>query len=131
MGHFAKIINSFISLKRYWTRATTSCFHFVKWNTFQKYDFYKKQQVKAKSKSKVMPVFVFYLWRNLWQTFRTSVNFLYNFSVSRDTRSLIWGQVFNQSLWKLVQTENTCFKTLQLQNFCKMLGKRCKTGIPL
>ena len=27
--------------------------------------------------------------------------------------------------------ERTCFKTLKLQNFCKMLGERCETETPI
>ena len=49
-------------------------------------------------------------------------------SLSRNTRFLISGQIFNQSLWELVQMESTCFKTLKLQNLCKVLGERCETG---
>ena len=63
--------------------------------------FFKKSQVRVKSRSKFMPVFLFYLWCHLRQTFRTA-------------RSLISGQVFSQWLWKLVQMESTCFKTLKL-----------------
>ena len=48
----------------------------------------KKTQFKVKSRSKVMSVFVFYLWHHLWQTFRTASNFLYNSSLSRNTRFL-------------------------------------------
>ena len=89
---------------------------------------FKKTHFKVKSRSKAMTVFVFYLWRHLWQTFRTAANFLYNSLLSRNTTFLISGQDFNQSLWKLVQMESTCFKTLKLQNFCKMLVERRETG---
>ena len=119
------------TLKRYCIPATASYFmkfYFVKWSTFQKYGFLNKPQVK--SGSKVMPVFVFYLWHHLWQTFRTAANFLYNSSLSRNTRFLISGQVFNQSLWKLIQIEITYSKTLKLQNFCEMHSERCETGVP-
>ena len=107
-------------------------FYVLKWNTFQKYDFFlKKLLIKVRSRPKFMPVFVFYLWRPLWQTCRTAANFLHNSSLSRNTRFFISGQVLNQSLWKEVQMENTCFKTLKLQNFCKMSGEWCETGAPL
>ena len=71
-------------------------------------------------------MFVFYLWRHLWQTFRAVANFLYNSSLSRNARLLTLDQVFNQSLWKLIQMESTYLKTLKLQNFCKMLVKSVK-----
>ena len=95
--------------------------YFAKCNTFQKYDL-KKVQVKVKSTSKVMPVFVFCLWCHFWETFRTAANFLNNSSLSKNTRFLMLGQVFNQSLGKFTQKESTCFKTLKLKFFCKMLG---------
>ena len=91
----------------------------------------KKTQVKIKSRSKVMPVSVFYLWRYLWQTFRISTNFMYNSSLGRSTKFLISDQDFNQSLWKLVQRESIRFETLKSQNFCKMLGEKCVLGTPL
>ena len=50
-----------------------------------------------------MLVFVCYLGHHLWQTFRIVANFLYNFSLSRNTWFLILDPVFNQSLWKLAQ----------------------------
>ena len=53
--------------------------------------------------------------------FGTAANFLYNSLFSRNTRSLKWGQFFNQSLQKLVQMKHTCFKTLKLQNFMRSL----------
>ena len=76
----ASSVESF--LKWFLNPAATSCamkFCFVKWSIFKKYDFLKKLQVKVRSTSKRMSVFVFYLWRHLWQTFRTAANFLYNF----------------------------------------------------
>ena len=69
-------------LKWFLNTAATFCvmkFSFVKWSIFKKYDFLKKLQFKVGSTSKHMSVFVFYLWRHLWQTFRTAANFLYNF----------------------------------------------------
>ena len=78
-----------------------------------------------------MPIFVFYLWRHLWQTFRTAANFLYNSSFSRNTRFLISGQVFNQSLQKLVQMKSTCFKTLKLQNFMRLLSQNIAVLTPV
>ena len=129
-NNFRQLLNCKITsqniLKRYWSAATTSYFmkfYFDKWNTSQKYDFWEKVRVKVKSRSKVMSVFVFYMWLHLWQTFETA-NFLYYSTLSRNTRFLISGQDFNQSLWKLVQMESTCFKTLKLQNFCKMFDER-------
>ena len=89
----------------------------------------KKWQVKVKFRSKVMPVLVFYFWRHLWQFIRTAAIFLYNSSLSRNARFFKSDQAFNQS-WKLVQMENTCFKTLKLQKFCKIFGERCETGGP-
>ena len=83
-----------LQLKQCCTPAARSYFmkfYFLKWNNFERYDF-------LKSRWKVMPFFVFYLWRNLWQTFRTAVNFLYNSPLI-----LISGQVFNQPWWKLTQ----------------------------
>ena len=74
-----------------------------------------------------MLIFVFYLWRHLWQTFTTGANFLYNSSLSRNTRFPTSDQVFSQSLWKLVQMESTHLKTLKLQNFYKILGEKCET----
>ena len=70
---------------------------------------------------------------HLCQTFRIAANFLYNSWSSGNTRFLVLGQVFNQSLWKLVQMKSTSSKTLKLQNFfnCKMLGQRCKKEVPL
>ena len=91
----------------------------------------KRNAVKVKSISKVMPGFVFYLWRNLWQTFRTAANFLYNSSLSRNTKFLISDQVFSLSLWKFAQMESNCFKTLKLQNVFKMLAESCETRTPL
>ena len=85
-------------------------------------------QTSVKCKSKVRAVFAFHLWCHLWQTFRTAVDFLHNFSLSRNTRFLISGQVFNQSLWKLVQMENASFKRLKLQSFFKILCERCETA---
>ena len=76
----ASSVESF--LKWFLNPAATSCamkFCFVKWSIFKKYDFLKQLQVKVRSTSKRMSVFVFYLWRHLWQTFRTAANFLYNF----------------------------------------------------
>ena len=82
--------------------------HLILWNFIflsetpsKNLTFLKKSQVRVKSRSKFMPVFLFYLWLHLRQTFRTA-------------RSLISGQVFSQWLWKLVQMESTCFKTLKL-----------------
>ena len=46
--------------------------------------------VKVKSRSKVMPVLVFYLWRHLWQTFQTVANLLHNSCLSRNTRFLLF-----------------------------------------
>ena len=83
-------------------------------------------QTSVKCKSKVRAVFAFHLWCHLWQTFRTAVDFLHNFSLSRNTRFLISGQVFNQSLWKLVQMENASFKRLKLKSFFKILCERCE-----
>ena len=51
--------------------------------------------------------------------------------LTRNTRFCMSGQVFNQSLSKLMQMESTCFKTLKLQTFCKIFGQRCETGAPL
>ena len=85
-------------------------------------------RTSVKFRTKVMAVFAFHLWCHLWQTFRTAVDFLYNFSLSRNTRFLISGQVFNQSLWKLVQMENASFKRLKLQSFFKILCERCETA---
>ena len=69
--------------------------HLILWNFIllsetpsQNMTFKKKTQFKVKSRSKVMSVFVFYLWHHLWQTFRTASNFLYNSSLSRNTRFL-------------------------------------------
>ena len=119
-------------LKRYCTPATKS--YFMKFNflseTSPKNITLKKTQVKIKSRSKVMPVSVFYLWRYLWQTFRISTNFMYNSSLGRSTKFLISDQDFNQSLWKLVQRESIRFETLKSQNFCKMLGEKCVLGTP-
>ena len=67
-----------------------------------------------------MQAFVFFLRHHLWQIFITAANFL-----SRNTRFLTLGQVFNQSSWKLVQLESTCFKTLKLLK----ISERCKTGL--
>ena len=76
-------------------------FYFVKWNTFQKCDFWKKTpQVKVKFRSKFKPTFVFCLWRHFWQTFTTVANFLYNSSLDRNTRFFISGQVFNESFYE-------------------------------
>ena len=36
----------------------------------------------------------------------------------------------HENLCKM-EGESTCFKTLKLQNFCKMFGERCETGAPL
>ena len=63
--------------------------------------------------------------------FQNAANFLFNFSFNWNTRFLISGQVFNQSLWILVQMKTTCFKTLKLNNLSKILGERCETGPPL
>ena len=93
--------------------------------------FKKTPHVKVNSRSKVMPVFVFYLWHHHWQALRTAANFAYNSSLSRSTRILILGQVFSKSLWKLVKMENTCFKTLKLKNNCKIVSDKCKTGTVL
>ena len=120
-------------LKRYCTPVTTS--YFMKFNflseTSPKNITFKKKQVKIKSRSKVMPVSVFYLWHYLWQTFRFSTYFMYNSSLGRSTKFLISDQDFNQSLRKLVQRESTRFETLKSQNFCKMLGEKCVLGTPL
>ena len=56
---------------------------------------------------------------------------MYNSSLSRNTRFLIWDQFFNQSLFKLAQMESFCFKTLKLKNFFKMLGERCEARAAL
>lgn len=85
-------------------------------------------QKKLKVKVKFMSAFVFYLWLHLRQAFRTATNFLYNTSLSRNTRSRTLGQLFNHSSWKLMQVNSTCSKTLKLQNVCKMLVKRVKQG---
>ena len=90
--------------------------------------FKQKLQVKVKSRSKVVPVFVFYLWRHLWQTFRIAAKFLYNSSLNRSKRFLTLDQDFNQSSWKLLQMESACSKTLKIQNFCRMFGTRCEIG---
>ena len=128
------VIATVYLVKRYCTPATTSYFmkfNFLSETSPKSMTFLKKLRVKIKSRSKVMPVSVFYLWRYLWQTFRTAANFLYNSSLGRSTRFLMSGQDFNQSLWKLVQRKSTRFKTLNLQNFCKMLGEKCVLGTPL
>ena len=49
--------------------------------------FKKKPQVKVKSRSKAMPVFVFYLLCHLLQTCRTAANFLYNSSLKENVRN--------------------------------------------
>ena len=69
---------------------------------------------------KLCKLLYFFLRHHLWQIFTTAANFL-----SRNTRFLTLGQVFNQSLWKLVQLESTCFKTLKLLK----ISERCKTGL--
>ena len=76
-------------------------FYFVKWNTLQKCDFWRKTpQVKVKFRSKFKPTFVFCLWRHFWQTFTTVANFLYNSPLDRNTRFFISGQVFNESFYE-------------------------------
>ena len=106
-------------------------FNFLSETSPKSMTFFKKLQVKIKSRSNVMPVSVFYLWRYLWQTFRTAANFLYNSSLGRSKRFLMSAQDFNQSLWKLVKRKSTRFKTLNLQNVCKMLGEKCVLGTPV
>ena len=118
------------TLKRYCTSGTTFYFmkfYFVKWKNFQNYDSWKNPQVKLKYGSNVMPVFVFYLWRYLWET---TGNILYNSLLSRNTRSLYRAKFFNRSLSKLIQIESSCDKALILQNFCKIICERYKTGAP-
>ena len=67
-------------------------------------------------RSKDVLVFVFYLWRHFLTNLPSSAaNFVYNTSLSRNTRFLISGQSFNQSLRKLLQMESTYFETLKLQ----------------
>ena len=85
-------------------------------------------QTSVKFKSKVIAVFAFHLWCHLWQTFRTAVDFQYNFSLSRNLRFLISGQVLYQYSWKLVQMENASFKRLKLQIFFKIIFERCETA---
>ena len=83
----------FSCLQRYCTPARTS--YFMKfYELLYKNITLKKPKAKVKSRSKVMPVLVFYLWHHLWQTIRTVADFLYNSSLSRNTRVPISGQVF-------------------------------------
>ena len=107
-NNFRQLLNCKITsqniLKRYWSAATTSYFmkfYFDKWNTSQKnMTFEKKFESKSNLDLKFCHV-TFYMWLYLWQTFKTA-NFLYYSTLSRNTRFLILGQDFNQSLWKLV-----------------------------
>ena len=118
------------TLKRYCTSGTTFYFmkfYFVKWNNFQNYDSSKKPQFKLTYGSNAMPVFVFYLWRHLWET---AGNILYNSLLSRNTRSLYRAKFFNRSLSKLIQIESSCYKALILQIFYKIICESCKTGAP-
>ena len=119
---FSRSFWKWVSLKQYCTSATTS--YFVKF--FLKRWWLSKKNLKVKVK--FMSAFVFYLWLHLRQAFRTVTNFLYNTSLSRNTRSRTLGQVFNHSSWKLMQVNSTCSKTLKLPNVCKMLVKRVKQG---
>ena len=46
----------------------------------------------------------------------------------QDSLMFISSQVFNQSLWKLVQIKSTCFKRLKLENLCKIFVKGVELG---
>ena len=53
-------------------------FYFFNWNTFKKCNFLKQSHVKITSRSKVMLVFIFSLWRHLWQSIKIKTNVLLN-----------------------------------------------------
>ena len=53
----------------------------------------KTPQIKITSKSKVMPVFVFWLWHHLSQTIKIGANLLCHFLSHRNTRLFTSGQV--------------------------------------
>ena len=119
------------TLKRYWTTGKTCNFISFNWKTLQKYDFSKKPQAKFTSRSKVMPVSVnhcdvviFDKLSKLEQSTcvtpyyieikdsgggsRTAATSKMKRFVSPTSTSgllifLIFGQVFCQSSWKLVQ----------------------------
>ena len=72
--------------KRYCTLFTTS--YFMKFYFGKKKK--KKKKIWSKSGQSYAAVFVFYLWRDHWQNFRTVTNFMYSSSLSRNTRFLYW-----------------------------------------
>ena len=128
------------TLKRYWTTGKTRNFISFNWKTLQKYDFSKKPQAKITSRSKVMPVSVnhcdvviFDKLSKLEQSTcvtpyyieikdsgggsRAAATSKMKRFVSPTSTSgllifLIFGQVFCQSSWKLVQNKEDYSLTL-------------------
>ena len=114
-------------LKWFLNPGATSCvikFCFVKWSIFKKYDFLKKLQVKVRSTSKHMSVFVFYLWSHLWQTFmlierwKSTIKKIYaEVFLFETTVSKFWGV---DSPWWHHQPKNVSYKIFLVTIFLSL-----------
>ena len=105
-----------------WSRKSI-WFYFYNWNTFKKYDIFKKnKKIKIMSRSKVMPRFVFSLWRHLWQTIIIGANFFVTPYYIEIKDSLYLGKFFVNLLKNWYK-----MKGALVANY---LNKPCTIGFP-
>ena len=119
-----------LSLKQYCTPEIACNFIFSTKTPSKNLTLKKRPPVNMTSRSKVMPVFGFPLWRYHRQTIKIGENFLCNSLLHRNERLLLSGKVLRPPSLKSEQNEKDYSLTLKFLKFCKIFGERCETGAP-